>query len=318
MPTPTLANYMSSSMTPIHGCPIFSGRSRVLGAILLLLIPAATLVAGEPPSFVFAGLKLLPETWDKAANFAKLEQYCRRAAAAGADFIATPEGYLDGYSANPAIVRTRTGQELTRQRYLEAGEPIDGPWMKKVAALARELRKYILIGFAERRGEKMYNTLVVYGPDGRAIATYSKSHCGGAGEPFNESGSDFPVFTTPIGRLGLLVCFDRQLPETSRILAIKGAQIILVPAFGLDTTEINEDIMMRTRAYENSVYVAHIHPVNTFVVDPRGTITAQSRGNEETIVFARITLDGRIGSGQAFRARRPEIYREILLPKRLR
>jgi predicted amidohydrolase len=106
------------------------------------------------------------------------------------------------------------------------------------------------------------------------------------------------------------------MPETSRILAIKGAQMILVPAFGLGTTEINEDIMMRTRAYENSVYVAHIHPVNTFIVDPKGTIVAQSRGDGETIVAARITLDGRIGANKAFRQRRPEIYKEILKENR--
>jgi N-carbamoylputrescine amidase len=112
--------------------------------------------------------------------------------------------------------------------------------------------------------------------------------------------------------MGILICFDRQLPETARILAIKGAQFILVPAFGLGTTEINEDILMRTRAYENAVYAAHVHPVNTFIVDPDGTIIAQSRGDSEEIVMARITLDERIGSRKAFRSRRPEIYGEIL------
>ena len=89
----------------------------------------------------------------------------------------------------------------------------------------------------------------------------------------------------------MLICFDRQLPETARILAIKGAQVILVPAFGLGIEEINEDILMRARAYENSVYVAHVHPKNTFIVDPDGTIVAQKRGETEEIVMAKITLD---------------------------
>ena len=110
----------------------------------------------------------------------------------------------------------------------------------------------------------------------------------------------------------MLICFDRQLPETARILAIKGAQVILVPAFGLEIEEINEDILMRARAYENSVYVAHVHPKNTFIVDPDGTIVAQNRGETEEIVMARITLDARIRSRKAFRDRRPEIYSEIL------
>jgi predicted amidohydrolase len=109
----------------------------------------------------------------------------------------------------------------------------------------------------------------------------------------------------------MLVCYDRQLPETSRILAIKGAQIILVPAFGLGIEKINEDIMMRTRAYENSVYVAHVHPKNTFVVDPRGDIIAQAEGDHETMILADITLDERIGDGP-IRDRRPAIYQELL------
>jgi hypothetical protein len=72
---------------------------------------------------------------------------------------------------------------------------------------------------------------------------------------------------------------------------------------------------MRTRAYENSVYVAHVHPKNTFIVDPEGNIVAQSRGETEEIVMARVTLDHRIGSRKAFRDRRPEIYGEILQKK---
>jgi predicted amidohydrolase len=69
--------------------------------------------------------------------------------------------------------------------------------------------------------------------------------------------------------------------------------------------------MMRTRAYENSVYVAHVHPKNTFVVDPRGTIIAQEEGEQEAIVLATVTLDERIGDGP-IRDRRPEIYEELL------
>ena len=87
-----------------------------------------------------------------------------------------------------------------------------------------------------------------------------------------------------LGLFMVLVFFAAQFvayfkyTNLGMILAIKGAQIILVPAFGLGIERINEDIMMRTRAYENSVYVAHVHPKNTFVVDPRGDIIAQAEG----------------------------------------
>ena len=77
---------------------------------------------------------------------------------------------------------------------------------------------------------------------------------------------------------------------------------------------MNEDILMRTRAYENSVYVAHVHPRNTFIVNPSGTIIAQSRGTAESIVMAKITLTDRTGNDEAIRQRRPETYGEILRP----
>ncbi len=117
-----------------------------------------------------------------------------------------------------------------------------------------------------------------------------------------------------MGKVGIVICYDRKLPETMRILAIKGAQIILVPAYGLGTQEISEDILMRTRAYENSVYTAHVHPINTFIVDPEGTIIAQARGETEEIVMATIVIDERIGQG-AINSRRPSIYQEILMDR---
>jgi predicted amidohydrolase len=274
-------------------------------ALLCVVLTGSFTLATEVKSFNLAALKLLPKPWDKAGNFAKLELYARRAAAAGADFIVTPEGYLEGYAVNRKL-----SPPPTRERYLEVAEPMDGPWIQKTRSLARELKVYLLLGFAERRQDKVYNTAAVFSPQGELLARYSKSHTGG--ELFNEQGSEFPVFSTPLGRMGILICFDRQLPETARILAIKGAQFILVPAFGLASTEMNEDILMRTRAYENAVYAAHVHPVNTFIVDPDGTIIAQSRGDGEEIVMARIALDERIGSRKSFRSRRPEIYGELL------
>lgn len=282
-------------------------RSHIL-SVGLVVIPllAASAWAGEPKPFTLAALKLIPEAWDKEANFAKLERYARRAVAAGADLVVTPEGYLEGYVGN-----TKFTEGLTLERYLEIAEPLDGPYVARARQLADELDIHLVLGFAERRGERVFNTVALFSPAGELIGTYSKSHNSRVIEPFNTDGSAFPVFSTALGRIGMLVCYDRQLPETSRILAIKGAQIILVPAFGLGITKINEDIMMRTRAYENSVYVAHVHPKNTFVVEPGGEIIAQAEGEHEAMLLADITLDERIGDGP-IRDRRPEIYEELL------
>lgn len=273
----------------------------LVGVMFLLF---CSMAFGQENTFRLAGLKLLPVQWEKAANFRKLAEWAGKAAAAGADLVVTTEGFLEGYVANEKLA-----EGLTWDRYLEVGEPIDGPWIQKVRELADDLNVYLLLGFAERRRSEMYNAALLVSPSGAIIGHYTKSHA--MAEPFNSKGSEFSVFSTPLGRLGILICFDRQLPETSRILAIKGAQVILIPAFGLGTSEINEDIMMRTRAYENGIFVAHVHPKNTFIVNPEGDIIAQSRGEDEDIVMAQITLDERVGKGP-IRYRRPEVYGEIL------
>lgn len=263
-------------------------------------------VAGDL-SFTLAGLRLTPKRWDKQANFAKLEHYARQAAAQGAQVIVPPEGFLEGYVGNE-----NQNRDLTRERYLEVGEPLQGEYLKRACQLARQLRVHLIFTFAYKAaGEQMRNSAAVIDPEGRIVSLYSKTHTADD-EPFNVKGDEFPVVDTPHGRWGTLICMDRQLPETSRILAIKGAQIIFVPAWGMNN-ETNE-IMMRTRAYENGVWVAFVHPQRVLIIDPAGKIAAQDHGAGDEIVFATIRLDGRVGRGP-IRHRRPEIYGEILKNK---
>jgi len=258
-------------------------------------------------SFVFAGLSLTPDPWNKEANFAKLERFAREAASRGANVISTPEGFLEGYVGN----EKRT-PDLKLDTYLTAGEATGGPMLTRIAALARELKVYLLIGFAERREGKMYNSAVIFSPGGEISSRYSKSHTA-ADEPYNTKGTEFPVADTPLGRWGTLICFDRQLPETARILALRGAQFILVPAWG-GYGEMN-DIMMRVRAYENGVWLAFVHPKRCLIIDPRGTVVAANTGEEDQIVMATIGL--RDDNKQfLLEQRRPELYEELVKPRK--
>lgn len=209
----------------------------------------AAVAFADDGSFVFAGLSLTPEPWNKEANLAKLERYVRQAAAMGAQ----------------------------------------------------------VVGFAERRQEKMYNSAVIFSPEGSVVLHYSKSHTADD-EPFNTKGTEFPVASTQWGRWGMLICYDRQMPETARILSVKGAQLILVPAWG-SYSELN-DIMMRVRAYENGVWLAFVHPKRCLVIDPRGHIIAQNDGEQDQIVTAQIST-AKVRRVLLER-RRPEIYGEIL------
>jgi predicted amidohydrolase len=264
---------------------------------------------GAEVSFIFAGLSLTPKPWDKEANLAKLERYARQAAARGASVIATPEGYLEGYVGN----EKRTPDLLQiREKYVDVGEDLDGRMLGRIRDLARELKVYLLVGFAERRQGKMYNSAVILSPDGAVVSHYSKSHTA-SDEPLNTKGTEFPVADTRFGRWGTLICFDRQLPETSRILALKGARFILVPAWG-GYGEMN-DIMMRVRAYENGVWLAFVHPNRCLIIDDRGTIVAQNTGAGDQIVTATITIHDENRSA-LLKERRPELYGDLARPAR--
>lgn len=254
-------------------------------------------------SLVVAGLKVTPERWDKERNLAKLDHYAREAAAQGAQLVITPEGFLEGYVGNQ-----KANPELTREKYFATGESMDGLLLNRVRSLARELKIYLSLGFAERRGAAMFNSMAVFSPDGEVALHYSKEH-NDDDEPFNTLGTELNVAATPLGKWGALICYDRQLPETARILSIKGAQLIIVPAWG-GYGDMNE-AMMRTRAFENSVWIAFVHPKSCLMIDPKGDVVARDHSSGDEIVKARIEFDGRIGRG-AIRSRRPEIYRDIL------
>lgn len=171
----------------------------------VLAASLSTIAMAADQSFVFAGLSITPEPWDKAANMAKLERFATEAAARGANVISTPEGFLEGYVGN----RGHT-PGLTREAYANVTEELNGPLLTRVGDLARKLKIHLLVGFAERRGDKFYNTAVIFSPDGKVVSRYSKMHTGG-GEPFNTKGTEFVVADTPYGPWGTLICYDRQL-----------------------------------------------------------------------------------------------------------
>jgi predicted amidohydrolase len=271
------------------------------------VMKAGTLYCGAvegKSSFTLAGLRVTPTPWDKERNFDTLEWFARRAADEGAQAVVTPEGFLEGYVWND-----ENPQDFSKERYFEIGEYAEGPLLRRVGTLACELHIYLAVGVAERRDERMYNSMIIYSPDGIAVSRYAKTHTAGD-EFYNTKGSEFPVVDTALGRWGTVICMDRQLPETSRILAVKGAQLILVPAWGM-YGEMN-DVMMRTRAFENGVHVLFVHPKRCLIIDPDGTVTAQDKGNGDEVVMAPVTLSPS-GTRGPIRRRRPEIYGELLL-----
>jgi len=275
-------------------------------SLLLLLLSAGKATAAENeevPSFLVAGMRVLPKRGDKAHNFSLLEKYAHQAARQGVKLVVTCEGFLEGYTGNRKIAG-----EITRQEYLKTCEPVDGPWMKKIAQLADELNIYLSVGFAESREQNVYNSVVVYSPTGEIVLHYSKWHT--KGEPFNTPGSRLPVVTTEVGTLGTLICYDRQFPEVPRILALKGADILLIPAYGRDGDR--NEALLRTRAWENSVWVVYVKQNQALIINPSGKIIARDHGDKDQLVLARIELDENVGTGDILERRSAGLYREII------
>lgn len=290
---------------------ITPGVRTTLLATLALALAAASAFSQDStarPSVKVAALKVIPVAYDKEGNYARFEQFAREAAGNGAQIIVTSECYLDGYLGN---IKMRP--ELTFERLLEIAEPVDGPYVKRAAALAKELGVHILFCFSERRGDKAFNTAALLAPDGRTLGTYSKSHTGGE---LYAPGSEFPVWDTAAGKIGVLICFDRQMPETARMLGMKDVEIILIPAHSPTVERINEDVMMRVRAYENNAFVVLVNPFNTLIANPDGEIIAHNPvRNDQGVISATLNLASRESDRAALTRRRPEVYGDLARPK---
>ena len=119
-------------------------------------------------------------------------------------------------------------------------------------------------------------------------------------------------FDTLHDRVGLLICYDRQVPETSRVLAVRGAGMILIPAQSPSVSQMNADLMMPLRAYPNNVFITLVNPLNLLATNPDGERSARNPDrNAEGILDTEVDLARRTPVNW----RRPEIYQGLITPR---
>lgn len=152
---------------------------------------------------------------NKADNIARCIQLINDAADEGAELVVLPELATTGYSF------------ATRAEAYEHAEAVpDGPTCARLIDVAAERGIYVVCGLAERDEVRLFDTAVLIGPEGY-IGRYRKTHLWNREKLIFEPGDEgFPVFATPVGRIGLLICWDIWFPEVARILAAQGADII--------------------------------------------------------------------------------------------
>jgi deaminated glutathione amidase len=236
---------------------------------------------------------------DKARNLAAAEALVRAAAADGAELIALPEKWN----------LLAPGEEL-----VAGAEPLDGPSLTAARGWARTLGIHLLAGSISERSadaadEKPFNASVLIGPDGEDLAVYRKIHMfdvDAGGVSYRESAHEQPgeeIVTAGVGDIsvGLTVCYDLRFPELHRILAIRGARLLTVPAaFTTATGRDHWEVLLRARAIENAVFVLAPGQVGkapphfdcfgrSAIVDPWGVVLATAP-DEECFVAADLDL----------------------------
>jgi predicted amidohydrolase len=257
---------------------------------------------------------------DPAANMAAADRLTRAAAADGARLIVLPEKW------------TAIGSD---EQLRAAAQALEGPAIEWARAAARELGVDLVAGSILERVEgagKLANTAVHIDPRGEVRAVYRKLHMFDVdvgGRSYRESdledpGQEIVVSETADGvELGLSICYDLRFPELYRILAVRGARVIALPAaFTLPTTRDHWEALVRARAIENQAFVVAANQVGphpgghrsggrSMIVDPWGVLLAQAPDSEGHIVAELDLARQREIRAQlpALANRRPEAYR---------
>ncbi|MCR5541250.1 MAG: carbon-nitrogen hydrolase family protein [Ruminococcus sp.] len=193
-------------------------------------------------------LQLTP-TGTVEGNLEKGIAACKEAKSQGADIALFPEMFSIGYDIYEPPAEEWTARAI----------PADDDFVQSFGRLSAELDMAIGITFLEKHDPKPLNTLVLFDRHGREVMKYSKVHtCDFSAEVALSSGDGFKVceLDTALGmvKVGAMICFDREFPESARILMLKGAEIVLAP--NACPMEINRLSALRTRAYENKIAVA--------------------------------------------------------------
>jgi predicted amidohydrolase len=258
-------------------------------------------------------------------------QMIETAAAARADVLTFPELFLSPFFPNQL-----------REDFDAFFTTADSEVLATIRSAAARHAIALILPFGERARDGLYNAAMMVDASGRWIGTYRKTHIpayfpnerpGGTGSyerMYFTPGKDLPVFDVAGCRIGVQICNDRQYPEASRVLALKGAEVLFMPicysVYG-DPEHRAEawEIPLRARAYENGVFVVAANKVGqegvrrhlgrSMIVSPEGKIVAAAGTRDEELIVHTIDLDEvafRRKKIPWWRDRRPDLYSDLI------
>ena len=255
-------------------------------------------------------VQIQPRLGDKAHNVELVE---RAIGSTDAEVLAFPEMFLTGYTL--------------RDRYRELAEGMDGPYVRKLDALAKKHGRWLIVGMPELDPERsgvIYNSALVVCPDSEP-ETYRKMVLANFG-PFEEDlyfarGDRMPIFETPVGRMGIEICFDIFFPEITKLYALEGADIVVCISASPSVTRDYFEKILPARAIENTIFVAYANLVGTEqnmtfwggcqLIGPRGNQKAGGKPFIEGIVKAEVDLS-ELGVARQFRPTIRETRQDLM------
>ncbi len=276
----------------------------------------ASLAQGQRRPIRVSCIQFEPRFGAVEENLSRSSALIRAAAGEGSTLVVLPELANTGYVFE------------SKDEALRLGEPVpDGPSALAWAALARELGIHIVAGITERVGDTLYNSALVTGPQGH-IGTYRKAHLWDRENlVFAKGDLGFPVFNTVLGRIGVAICYDGWFPETFRVLALAGAEIVCVPTNWVPMPDqpageaAMANVLHRAAAHSNGIFIACADRIGvergqpfegqSLIVGPRGWALAgpASRDRPETL-SAVVDLD------EAARAKDLNSFNSVLRDRR--
>lgn len=233
-----------------------------------------------------------PKLLDKQRNLKTIDEQARWARRKNVDLLIFPELHLTGYTM--------------RDEVYNVAEPLSGPSVTKVEKIARENGVHIIFGMPEEGRAKgvVHNTAVFVGPKG-LIGSYRKvylpTHTVFEERRYYKPGHDAPVFTTPLGEIGLTICYDLYFPELTRLLSLAGAELIVCISASPSLRKRFFEGFCLSRAMENAVYLAYVNRVGledglqfwggSRVIAPSGSILVQCKYDEEEFQTCKVDMD---------------------------
>ncbi|WBA56037.1 hydrolase [Providencia sp. 21OH12SH02B-Prov] len=229
---------------------------------------------------------------DKTQNLQRMTDFCHQAAEQGAKLICFPELATTGYRG-----------DLLSTRLWDLSDSTGSETYQLFSSLATRLDLTIVSGFAERGHYlvEVYNSVGVWNPGCEDISgVFRKVHAFGIEKQWFSCGSDYPVFETPIGKIGIMICYDMGFPEVARILTLNGAELLIAPSAWCIQDRDMWDINTACRALENGTHLlavnrwGHEGDLHLFggskILGPRGQLLNEARCDSEALLIGEVNF----------------------------